>query len=100
MAAVRVVLVMLSTVVVSTVALPGMATYQHPVQPKHLGHVSSSVLSSPSSSSPQLYPQFRPDAVSTPERSTVLREKRVSRIACTCCSNSFNSHCCLRCMQR
>ncbi|KAK0060169.1 hypothetical protein Bpfe_010356 [Biomphalaria pfeifferi] len=30
---------------------------------------------------------------------TVWRSKRINQVACHCCSNSFNSNCCYKCMK-
>ncbi|GFO14549.1 hypothetical protein PoB_004105400 [Plakobranchus ocellatus] len=79
---------LLHAAVVLVVLLPQAYSYHYSLDAEELDHlVSPSSLSS--SSSP-----------GTSISQTSLRKKRVSQISCQCCSNSFNSHCCLKCMQR
>ncbi|KAK3775834.1 hypothetical protein RRG08_041547 [Elysia crispata] len=94
-------LLLLRAAVVLAVALPGISTYKHPRESEDLSQLTPSSLSSPtfsSSSSSALYPQLGHKLAIRSLSS--MRKKRISQMSCHCCSNSFNSHCCLKCMQR
>ncbi|RUS88811.1 hypothetical protein EGW08_003441, partial [Elysia chlorotica] len=93
---------LLRTAVVLALALPAaMSTHQQQVESDDLNRMATSSLSSPAfsaSSSSALYPELGPRLVRSSLSS--MRKKRISQMSCHCCSNSFNSHCCLKCMQR